>query len=131
MGQNTEQSPAVGSVWGDPDDTATWIRVDSVDEAIKVSSFSGNGRQYEISDNFPPVGYVRIDDEWSDIAIQPAWPNETLRDDLKKYEAELTACADIVQKVYLGGVSGIGLLNVAAALREIFGKQIRSAGTVG
>jgi len=112
--------PAVGSVWGEPDDTATWMRVDSVDETINVSLFDGNVQRYATSDNFPPLGYERLDDAWSDVAFQPAWPNETLWDDIKKYESELAACAEIVQKVYLGSNSGIGLLCVAAALREIF-----------
>jgi hypothetical protein len=41
-----------------------------------------------------------------------------------KYEAELKRCAEIVQRVYVGGVSGIGLLNVADALQEIFADKI-------
>ena len=116
--------PAVGSVWGNPDDTATWMRVHSVDETINVSLFAGKAQRYETSDNFPPVGYVRLDDEWGDVAFQPAWPTANKPVDTEvqrnRYEAELTACAEVVQKVYLGGNSGIGLLNVAAALREIF-----------
>lgn len=41
-----------------------------------------------------------------------------------KYEVELERCAAIVQRVYLGGVSGIGLLNVADAMQDIFADKI-------
>lgn len=65
---------------------------------------------YEVDKMFPAGSKAR------QVATE-AGVDEIQRD---KYVAELAACAEIVQKVYLGGNSGIGLLNVAEALREIF-----------
>lgn len=54
--------PAVDSVWGVVGDTSTWLRVNSVDDMIKVSSFAGYVQWFNPRSHiFPPTGYVRID----------------------------------------------------------------------
>ena len=40
---NTKQLPQIGSVWGDPHDTATWRRVSAADGlAVTYQSWSSN-----------------------------------------------------------------------------------------